>query len=174
MLGTVLEISKNGKAFNAKVDLGSEQKWYGCGFAKPAFAVGTNISFDVKVNGKWENIDQDSVQVVAQGPVAKAPATASGKSSYAAKDDYWNRKEERDVQNDKNREIGASRNTAIAFVNLLIQNKGLDLSKVKKAGEIEGIIFQAVEYYAEVFRGDAQGPEVEDVNKEKEIKEEDE
>lgn len=155
--GVVQKITKNGPAYNIKVD----EQWYGCGFNKPAFTEGTMLKFEVIQKGKWVNVDQDSLEVLGEAPLPEKKKTVaySSQTSNSGKDDYWTRKEERDLKNDLDRHIGATRNTAIAFVDLLVRNEALKLPAAKDAKA--DALFQAVEYYASLFgsSGSTQAPE---------------
>ena len=148
--GVVQKITKNGPAYNIKVD----EQWYGCGFNKPAFSEGSMIKFEAIQKGKWVNVDQESLEVLGDAPLPekkKVVDYSSQVTSTTTRDEYWARKEERDIKNDLDRHVGATRNTAIAFVDLLVRNEALKLPASKDAKA--DALFQAVEYYASLFSG---------------------
>jgi hypothetical protein len=146
--GTCTKIHKNGKFYSVLVD----DVWYGTGTNRAECEEGNMIQFDAEKNGKYWNADLDTLEILGKGtpkPAYKAKATGGRVEAFAGKDDYWKKKEERDVGNDRAREIGAGRNTAIAFVELLLKTDSLKLPSVpaKKADAL----FEAVEYYREKF-----------------------
>lgn len=78
--GVVTAISKK-KAYNIQIDDGD---WYGYGFDAPEFSKGDKISFTVTKNGKWENVDVDSVEIhKTSGGQSSAGTTERGS-------DLWN------------------------------------------------------------------------------------
>lgn len=142
--GTVTKVHKNGRFYSMVVD----NKWYGLGSNQPEFAEGAMVEFDVTQNGDFFNAK--NVNVLGKAPATAKPQATSGRVVHnTEKDDYWRNKELRDVQNDKAREIGAGRNTAIAFVDLLLKSNSLPLPKT--ASKQADVIFEAVEYYRAKF-----------------------
>lgn len=129
--GVVSDIKQFGKAFNLVVDGES----YGYGFERPGFGVGTPVSFTFSMNGKWRNVDKGSVKVLDSAP---APKVVNGVGAVKGKDDYWSRKETRDVENDKKREYGATRNSAIAVVDLLLKYEAVKIPA--KGDKVEFIL----------------------------------
>ena len=70
--------------FNLKID----GNWLGCGFKQPDVQEGDYIEFAVEMNGKYKNINVDSIRKLeGQAPQA-APAVPTGGVSMS-KDDYW-------------------------------------------------------------------------------------
>lgn len=133
------------------VKLRNSDTWYGLKGAKyQPFKNGQKVEFDAAQNqrGYWD-ADSKSVRVL-EDVVAEAPAAAAvGRSNYISKDDYWSRKEERDLKNDHLRNVGAARNTAIAFVDLLAKYEAVKLPA--KQAEREAALLEAVETYKEEF-----------------------
>lgn len=141
-----------GTAYSIKLD--GDETYYGCGFKNPGNLDGKYVSFEAGKNAKgyWDaNLATltvlDSAPQVANKSVASA--TAGGK------DDYWRRKEERDLVNDVQRHIGASANTAIAFVDLLLKTDSVAVP-TKKADRAD-IIFDLVAHYATKFQSLSEG-----------------
>lgn len=67
--GEVLKITgkdtKNGgKIWNICVDDNGEDAWFGYGFDKPDFGEGSEIEFDVEMNGDYENVNHDTLEVI--------------------------------------------------------------------------------------------------------------
>lgn len=148
--GTVQKIHKNGKAYNIVID----DEFYGYGFNRPDFEEGTLVKFEVSMNGKWKNVDKDTLKVLGKGELKSPKVSATRVSSGTSqKDTYWADKEKRDIRNDLLREVGATRNTAISFVDLLLKTGALDLPKAKP--KQADALLQAVEHYAEWFRSNA-------------------
>lgn len=149
--GTVEKIHKNGRFYSIVVDA----KWYGVGANQPQFAEGDMVEFATSTNDKGYVNADGPIEVLGKG---KAPAPQSrskvstGRVEHTnEREDYWKNKEARDVRNDVMREIGAGRNTAIAFVGLLLSNEALALPAKKEAKA--DALFAAVEYYREKFSG---------------------
>lgn len=103
--------SNGGTVYNAKVD-GS---WYGCGFNKPIFTEGNKIRFGVTQNGKYTNLDQDTVEVLEE---AAAPALVRDEKGINAVD--------------RRTVLHASRGSAIELVGVLVANDLLEIPKTKK------------------------------------------
>jgi hypothetical protein len=169
--GTVSKVRQNGRWYSMLVD----KTWYGLGSNKPSFSEGQMVQFEASQNGDFMNADFKTIKVMGAGIPTKSAPTASRTVHANEKDDYWRKKEERDLHNDKMREIGAGRNTAIAFVDLLMKNNAIKLpTNTAKAADA---IFEAVEYYRLKFEAIASEPvEVkapEEVEEEQEVEEED-
>lgn len=119
----------NGKTMYS-LALVNQDGLFGFGAFPPKAGVGDKVEFDAEKNekGYWQ-AKGGSLKVVAgasQESVQQAPK-ASQAGSYAGKDDYWNRKEVRDLKQDELREIGATRNTAIEWIKLLLSQEALKL-----------------------------------------------
>jgi len=144
--GVVEVISNRGKAYNIKVD----GNWYGFGFESPGFEEGTVVEFEVKANGKWKNVDNDTLKVLGKStaPAPKADNKSSG-STGGSREDYWSKKEERDVVVQRQICYQAARNSALTFLEVLLSAECLRLpAKVADRAEVmEG----ALKHYTEVF-----------------------
>jgi len=141
----------------------SDGVYYGFGSDKPEFSEGAKVKFGAVKNasGYW-NALTDSVEVVSQptgevtsAPSAQAPAFRkfNGAKGGAVKDEYWTNKEVRDVHNDRLRERGASRNTAIAWINLLVSNGAI--VPPAKAASKEDFFNALLDDYTARFQTDA-------------------
>lgn len=70
-----------GVMYNACIDTGAAEEWFGHGFDQPVFGEGDEIGFDIVYNGDYMNIDTASVEVyvaAAPKPARSAPAGRSG------------------------------------------------------------------------------------------------
>lgn len=104
----------NGKtAYNIQMQSGEK---YGHGFNVPNFKDGDTIEFVYKQNGKYKNIDPNSVKVVDNTPQTSngaMPNTGNVRGGGVSKDEYWANKEKADVDRQKEIRYQASRNQAI-------------------------------------------------------------
>lgn len=83
--------SNGGTIYNIKVENEGNDDWFGYGFDKPTFGVDSEITFDVEVNGKFENVIVETLEVLdMQNPPAaerkprgnaRAPRGGAGASS---------------------------------------------------------------------------------------------
>ena len=153
--GTVQKIHKNGKAYSIKVD----EAWFGFGYEKPQFEEGRMVKFETTERNGYKNVDHSTFKLGKQQEVAEETEPTPAKNKWpvkntsvghgASKDEYWANKEKRDLQNDKDRSVGASRNTSIEFIKLLIGNGGIKLPT--KANDIEKTLVTLIDYYADYF-----------------------
>lgn len=122
-------MQNKGKFWTIKMDDG---QWYGCGKERPKFDKGDTIRFETVTNGRYLNVNEETVEVVTDAPAPRrspAPTSAPKKfSTEMSKDDYWRRKEERDLSKDevhagvqKEIRLQASRNAAIELMSVAIQ-----------------------------------------------------
>lgn len=146
-----------GTAYSVQMDNG---EWYGHGFQRPNFNEGAEIGFDIAWNGQYANIDQNSVEVLnaGQGPQnmgggqqrqrqggsqqggqrggqqnrsqAQGRPQAAG-SGGMSKDDYWRRREERDIVVQKQIQYQAARNSAIEVIKVGVQAGAVKLPAAK-------------------------------------------
>lgn len=135
-------------------------KFYGFGRAMPACQQGNTVQFDASMNQKgYMQGDINSFKVVNES-VAAAPAVGASwqkrGAQQAEKDEYWTKKGERDILNDKLRNIGAGRNTAIEFVKLLLQVEAVKLPA--KQPEKAQALFELVEEYRVQFENATETP----------------
>lgn len=113
--------------------------------------VGTSVSFDAKTNARgYLEINPKTLQVRTDGVAETASVVkASGKS--VAEKGYWERKEERDLRNDQQREVGASRNTAIALIDLMLRHEAVPLPKTQ--AKKEEFLLNLVDHYVAKLMG---------------------
>lgn len=155
--GEVLVITKN-KAYAVKMDDGN---FYGAGFDKDkiTFDRGDVISFNVTYNGKYRNMDMDSVEVLGKAEPKKETETpqkpkSAGSGAAVSRDDYWTQKAEKDERTQKEIRLQASRNAAIQFVNTLLE-KDLVTLPTKKADKVEAVE-QLVDHYTHKYYEDTE------------------
>lgn len=135
--------------------LNGQDGLFGCGMKRPP-AVGTSVKFNEKTNAKGYKEVDGSIEILADGQAASAgsaisvakQSTGSGSGTQSA---YWDRKEARDLTNDAARELGASRNTAIAIVDLALKYEAFKLPA--GAAKREEFLFGVIEKYAKKLMG---------------------
>lgn len=145
----VLTKAWNGKTFYSLALV--NDKIYGFGMFKPSANVGDTVSFEAKENAKGYMEADKTTLKVTKGESKVVSGGSVRASSMMGKDDYWSRKEARDIENDKLRTIGASRNTAIAWVDLLIKAEALKLPT--KVSEREDALALLLDEYTNRFMG---------------------
>lgn len=146
--------------------------YYSVGSKKPP-EVGTLVEFEAGQNekGYWDVLKPGLRVVTANPPTSNVGGAAvrTAKTSVISKDDYWKRKEERDIQKeaaweqkDKIIQLQSCRNSAIEFVKLLLtqvphedKNGNVKLEPSLKLpaaiAKREAILFEAVKKYTEEF-----------------------
>lgn len=137
MKGTVQAISA--KEFNGTLLFSAKigENWVGFGSDKPTFNKGDLIEVDVTTNNRGRLVAvKDTVKPITQGT-----QVIEGSKPWAknAKDDYWTRKEERDILTQSVIQLQSSRNSAIAMASLLLQAgaiPGYDKAAEKKKMDI--------------------------------------
>lgn len=77
--------SNGGIIYNIQVEEANDDRtesWFGYGFEAPTFGVDSEISFDIEVNGKFENVIVETLEIIdnqnAPAPARKARGGASG------------------------------------------------------------------------------------------------
>ena len=70
------ETSNGGTIYNIKVENEGNDDWFGYGFDAPTFGVDSEITFDVEVNGKFENVIVETLEILdnQNPPAAKRKA----------------------------------------------------------------------------------------------------
>lgn len=129
VIGRVFEKQWNGKTFWSFA-LNGQDGLVGLGMKRPP-AVGTSVKFNEKKNAKGYLEVDGSIEVVKDGEATPAQnigtiakVASAGAGGGAA---YWDRKEARDLANDSARELGASRNTAIAIIDMMVKAEAIKL-----------------------------------------------
>lgn len=123
--GTVQQVRSN--PWNGKLlhsfTLRNEKGFFNLGTIPASFKEGQVIEFEAKPAKRAGAFDVDvkSINVVEQENVAPenySMAQGAKRTTVLQKDDYWNRKEERDIETQKRIEIQAARNAAIEMLKL--------------------------------------------------------
>lgn len=139
--------------------LRNQDGWYNTGVKRPP-PEGTAIKFEFSVNGKGYNeVNYHSIQELKDAPAESSPGVErvvsqvsrySGNGTGLNKDTYFLRKEERDVANDEKRELGASRNTAISIIDLMLKHEVIKLPAQAKREEF---IWELIGKYTDQLMG---------------------
>ena len=141
MVTSVAERPWNGKVlYNLRLNDG---KVYGFGTTRPQVNSGDQVEFEATEKNGYMNAKNGTLRVVRKGSEQTVQGTPAAQVSYAAsegagKNRYWENKEARDLLNDKLRNVGAARNTAIAFIDVLVKAGALKLP-AKEAGKQEAL-----------------------------------
>jgi hypothetical protein len=114
--------------------LANDPTWYGMGTIKPPISKGDFVEFEVdvapngRVNVRGGNI---TVRKAAQASQQVAPAQAwkNAEGSGMTKDDYWKNREARDIVVQERIQYQSARNSAIAFVDLLLKKECVEPPK---------------------------------------------
>ena len=150
--------------YNVLVD-GSE---YGCGpFPVRNVSEGERVQFEVEMRGSFKNVKQGTLKkyepvdkepeptLPKAAPTAPSPAVKQFTQSANARDDYWAKKEQRDIEREKRYDVRgedkqkritfeSSRKAAMEYVALLASTDSLWLKKMDKAKDkmeyIEGLV----------------------------------
>lgn len=134
--GTVKQVIERpwGQKTMYSLSLLDHDSLYGFGPVNPKAKPGDKVEFEAEKNqkGYWQG-DKATLKVVAgtNEVSSGSPAGAVAKASIG-KDSYWDRKESRDVTNDEHRELGATRNTAIEWIKLLLAQEAFKLPPTSK------------------------------------------
>lgn len=149
----ILEKPFNGKTFYS-LALKGVDGFFGTGMKRPP-REGTYIRFHDKTNSRGYKEVDGPIEVVPEQEAAPAEsvsgvATTSAKSGGGGQSAYWDRKEARDIANDANRELGASRNTAIALIDLALKN---EVFKLPAAAKREEFLWNLLDKYTKKLMG---------------------
>lgn len=129
MKGTVKALGKrdwNGKTlYSIKVD----DEWYGTGTDNPKLDRGDLIEFNYTENGKYKNADVKTISVLRKGTEVFKASTKN--VAFGGKDDYWKKREERDVITQQVIQLQSSRNSAIALADVLLKNGAVKLPEAQ-------------------------------------------
>lgn len=110
-------------------------KIYGFGGHNPNAQTGDTVEFEAAQNAKgYWTADKDTLKVT-KGTAKTVSGASTGATAAAGGTGYWDRKETRDLANDRARELGASRNTAIEWVKFLANVEALKLPATQSKKE---------------------------------------
>lgn len=139
---------KDGQVILYSFQLGGDRAWYRTGTKNPgAFGIaeGKSVKFEVDYKG---NVVANTVQVLADGTVQRAPAVASNTSApSSSRDSYWEAKETRDKEKDERYQTVdiprmtycGAQEVAVKVVELALANGGITLP-AKKGAVLDAII----------------------------------
>lgn len=143
--GTMYNIKVNGKSF-------------GYGRYPPKAKAGDSITFGVKYNGQYANVDTKNVQVTPGTGAPPQKSFTSAPSNDAGKNTYWENKEKLDlarVATDAAKQITIERqaalNSAIAFANVIVGANLVPTPANAKPKDVVAIIESMVLHYRDVF-----------------------
>lgn len=150
-----------GTAYSFVID----ETWYSFGFQKPNFEVGDKIRFMYDTNDKgYHDVVEGKHKVVEKGVgVDKKKSGGSGGKTYnknfprggAGKDDYWQKKEERDIQVTQpliQLQNSANRATEIVAACITAGVLTLPKAKAKQLEAVEGFIDTLTESFFKKLR----------------------
>lgn len=137
--GVVEVVAQRGKAYNVKIG----NDWFGYGFSAPSFKKGDNVAFTTVLNGKFENVDVNTVEILSAAPTAAAPA--GGGSGGGGKDAYWADKEKRDDGRQAVIIYQSARNAAIDTIELAYNLGALSFPAKVKASEKLDVLREQIE-----------------------------
>jgi len=101
------------------------------GQVRPTFNKGDEIEFEFQETKHGNQVNIDSVEIIEKASAKATPTKAAGR------DDYWLRKEQRDLVTDEARARGASLNTAVAMVTAALDKDILPIGGTKKDAKWE-------------------------------------
>lgn len=137
--GTMYNIKVNGKSF-------------GYGRYPPKAKAGDSITFGVKYNGQYANVDTKNVQVTpGTGAPPQKSFSSAAPSNDAGKNAYWENKEKADAAKQVTIERQAALNSAIAFANVIVGANLVPTPANAKPKDVVAIIESMVLHYRDVF-----------------------
>jgi len=129
----VVETVRTNNAGYYNIKVGGE--WYGAGKVRPNVNDGDYISFVFTRRGQYMNLDPKSIEV-QQGTVQAAPSVRGVASSAGGggRNDYWEKKAEKDENVQASINWQAARNSAIAACTAMVEHGivSLPAAKAKK------------------------------------------
>lgn len=143
--------------------LNNDRSYYRCGKVKPKIEVGQYIIFEGTPGNKQGSVNADtkSIQVKSVEEESSGIDLYKAKASGAAKskDDFWERKETRDIATQKRIEIQSCRNSAIEFVKILFSQEAVKVPA--KQAEKVPFIEELLAHYQEQFLKENSGEKTE-------------
>lgn len=128
--------------------LRGDRTFYRLGNKKPAFSEGDSVQFEVEMKG--QNAYARGVSQWAAGDVVQNhPVQNVAQAAPRTADDFWRRKELRDVETQKRIELQSCRNSAIEMVGLLAKMEAVKLP-AKQADKVP-VVEELVNHYTLYF-----------------------
>lgn len=127
---------------------GNDGEWYSAGKIRPP-EEGSYVEITWEVDAKGYKKVKSFNRLQGQAPTQNVAKGALLGSKNLTKDDYWNRREERDIQTQARIELQSCRNSALELVKLMLQADALPVP-TKKADR-EAFLAEAVEHYTQEF-----------------------
>ena len=157
--GVVSKVSSN--QFNGKtlwsLRLQGDNNYYNTGERVPPVTEGASIEFDTKLSPSGKHsVLIESIRPWENGNIMQAVPANTVRKSADPKESYWADKELRDKRNDLLRELGATRNTAIAFIKLLTDTGSLKLPAAE--AKREAVLWEALDHYTKKLMGVDEAP----------------
>lgn len=146
--------------------LKNEDKWFGTGTANPSLAINDQVEFDyVEKEGRF-NVSPGTIKkltsdtTIHQGTGSETlTKSASPKSDYALKEQYWSDKAKGDVEKDLRIQWQSARNAAIEAASLLVAAGVLTLPAKNGSDAVLGKVADLTERF---YRESANPPSVDD------------
>lgn len=147
--------------------LRGDRTFYRLGNKKPAFSEGDSVQFEVEMKGQnayARGVSQWADSDPVRGASASSVARTSSDVPRTA-DEFWRRKEQRDIETQKRIELQSCRNSAIELVKLLASAEAVKLP-AKQADKVP-VVEELVQHYTQFFLDRNAGKEtVETINTE--------
>jgi len=130
--------------------LSGQDGFFNTGIKKPP-ATGATVEFEAEPNDKgYLEVNTKTIQYKTDGePQSASVAKAAPKTT--SEKGYWERKEAREARNDALRELGASRNTAIAVIELMLKAEAIKLPA--KQADKEAVLWEVLDKYTQKLMG---------------------
>ena len=148
----VVAVSKVNDYGYGSIKLDGQDTWFSAGKGQPHVQPGDVVQFIYTVNEKgYANVDPSQIMVTGKQAPPQQGGYGGNKGGYKGKKggggykgggksteekDYWKKKQLHDERNSKRIGMQASRNSAIAFVDVLLKNEAFTLPS-KKADRLD-------------------------------------
>ena len=129
--------------------LRNDNTWYRSGKYKPDIKENQKVTFEL-YNAEKNQVDGRSLKTHGFAePKPASGGSSGGGGAGMTKNDYWERKEERDLEKDHVYALQNARYAAIQFLNALIENGAVSLGqqKAKKLDTYQSLFYEYVEKF---------------------------
>lgn len=150
MRGIVEVVNENNGRWSFKVG----EEWIGAGKYRPKIDKGDEIEFGYTKNGKWNNLEFNTIKVLDKAP--KQEATTSGTGSSSGGGVNWDLK-------DKRITYLACRKDALAMADIMVRTDAITLPPASKKADRYEVVINLVDeltnesyqkIYGEPFAGE--------------------